>query len=170
MRIKKLFTLIFIMISAYIITSCAATQPREKMLVGTWTPLKVSPYVPNNQKLPAITGKKVTDTKTSGKQNSEQTPSAADTDEKKEKQIEHHLDLMMRTTLKINVDKTCVIQSPGKSINAKWKLKNKGTNLIIKEHESGKIRTLELVLLNDTAAMVIQRTIAGDFIARFRKQ
>jgi hypothetical protein len=172
MRMNKLFTLITIVISATIITSCATTQPREKLLVGTWIPLKVDSYVSPYQKVSAIPEKKVkvTDTTTTEQQNTELTSAAASAEEKKAKQLEHFFGTQIRTKIKVNADKTCEIQAPGKSTNATWKLKKKGTILAIKETVSGKKRILELVQLNDTSAMIIQRTKTGDFIARYRKQ
>jgi hypothetical protein len=172
MRMKKLFTLIAIVISVTIITSCATTQPREKFLVGTWIPLKVDSYVSPNQKVSAIPAKKVkvADTTTTEQLNTELTSAAANAEEKKAKQLEHFFATQMRTKIKVNSDKTCEIQAPGKSTNATWKLKNKGTILAIKETVSGKKRILELVQLNDTSALIIHRSPTGDFIGSYKKQ
>ena len=170
MRINKLITLISVMFSVYIIMSCATTHPREKMLVGTWKPHKAAPYFPNTHGAPAITGMKVADTTNTGKQKEEKESNSAFLDEKQAVQIQHVIETQMRTTMKINANKTCEIQFPGKLINATWKLKKNGTNLIVKDAESGQKRTLEFVFINDTTSMAIQHTNAGDIIVRYRKQ
>ncbi len=170
MRMNKLFTLISVLISVYIITSCAATLPREKMLAGTWEPQKIVPYVSNKQRGPVIVSTKNTDTTNLEKQKTENKSTSAAVNERQAEQIQHFIGAQMRTTMKLNADKTCEIQLPEKLINANWKLKKKGTILVIRNSESGKKNSLELVFVNDTTAMAIQRSNVGDFIVKYRKQ
>ena len=171
MRINRLITLISVTISIYIITSCSATQPRENMLIGTWKPEKVSPYTsPGKQKSSAIAGKKAADTTNAKLQNEETMASTTVADEKQADKLDHTMGLQMRATMKFNADKTCNIQFPGKLINASWKLKKKGTSLIVKDLGSDRKWTLKFVFLNDTTSMAIQQTDAGDIIVRYRKQ
>jgi len=167
---NKLFTLISVIIFVYIMTSCAATQPREKQLVGTWRSNKVSPYVSKDQQILSTNTKKITDTTNVAKHGTENKSTTSFSDKRQAEQFQHFIDVQMRTTMKFNADKTGEIQFPGKTINAKWKLKKKGTILVVRDLDSGQKRSLELVFLHDTSAMAIQRTNFGDIIVRYSKQ
>jgi hypothetical protein len=169
MRICKPVTLILIVVSFYFISSCSSTSPREKMLIGTWRPHKIAPYVPNNPGPAAITGMSTPDSTKSGKQKTGTTKTATP-DKGQQAQLQRLIDQQMRTTIKINANKTCEIKSRENTKSATWKLKKNGTNLVIKEDETGHKGTLEFVFINDTTAMAIQRTKAGDIIIRYRKQ
>ena len=167
MRITKLFTIISVVIPIYLITSCATTQPREKLLVGTWTTHKAAPYLPNKKGVPAITGMKVTDTTNATKH---KTGNEVTADERQARQLQRFIDRQMRTTMKLNADKTGEIFFPGLTVNVKWKLKKNGKIMMVKDIESNQKKNLEFIFVNDSAAMAIQPTDAGDIIVRYRKQ
>jgi hypothetical protein len=170
MRIFKLTTFVFVVISLYLLAACATSHPMEKLLVGTWVPHKAAPYVPNAKGAPAITGMKAADSSGSAKHKDPKTSPSPVVDEKQAGEIQHVIETHMHTILKLNANKTCEVEFPGRSVNGKWKVSKNGTSLIVKDPGSGEKRTLELVFVNDTSAMVIQPTRAGDIIIRYRKQ
>ena len=170
MRIKKLFTLFSFIITLFFVTSVSAMNQREKMLVGSWKPVKIAPYVQNKHNDPVVKTRKVADTTAGVKKDTGKETIAVKDAKKKADQLQHYMDTQMRTTFTLNADKTCRIQNPSKEIEGKWKLKKKGSSLVIKVPGMTQNGTLELVTLNDTVAMAIQRTNLGDMIIRYRKQ
>jgi|GEM_PF-6002044 len=170
MRIMKLFTLFSFVITLFFVTSVSAMNQREKMLIGSWKPVKIAPYVQSTHHDAVAKTKKVADTSSIVKKDTGKETIAAKDAKKKADQLQHYMDTQMRTTFTLNADKTCKIQNPGKAIEGKWKLKKKGSCLVIKVPGMTQSGTLELVTLSDTVAMAIQRTNLGDMIIRYRKQ
>lgn len=170
MRIRKLFTLTSLLISFTLLTAnLQAANPREKKLIGSWQPVKVNPYV-SKTPVTASAKTKITDTTAAGK--IKKGTSAITTGEafRKSEQLKKFMDTQMRTTMKINADGSCLVENPGKKFEARWKLKKKGTNLVIKVPGSGQKVTLELVKITDSTATTIQRMKIGDVVVNYRKQ
>lgn len=162
--------ILFLVMVGIILVSCSTTNPRSKLLIGTWKAHKASPYYPSGKEPVIITDAKVADsTFASGGEEPKQKGTAG-ADEAKMARLQRIVEVQQQTTIKINADKTGEVTLPGRTLQTTWKMKSKGTNLIVKDIESGQKRTLEFVFINDTSAMAIQNTEAGDIIVRYRKQ
>jgi hypothetical protein len=177
MRIRKPIALTLFLIAVISISSCLAMSPKEKMLLGTWTPQKVSPYTPPVSAAKTGTSKKTTaaarpatDTTQQVKKDLGTVTANANVEARKAEKLSRFMETQLHTTFTLNADKTCTIQYPNRKIEAKWKLKNKGNNLLIKVPASGVKRTLELVFLNDTSAMAVQKSEEGSVIIRYSKK
>jgi hypothetical protein len=166
MRINRFFTLILVLVSTLIV-SCATVNPKEKLVVGNWIPRKAAPYEGNIKGALSIEGIKADDTT---KATTSKQPDNAFASEKKNGELQRSINNLMNMTMKFNRDKTCVITVKGKTIDGKWKLKNKGKNLFVKDPKSGQKKTFEIIKLNDSVAVVIQRSHSGDIIAKYRKK
>lgn len=173
---KSIALTIFVMV-AFFISSCLAGNPKEKMLVGTWIPLKVSPYTPPVPASKATAVKKTTTapkTVTDTTQQVKKDPGAVNTNStleaRKAEKLSRFIETQLHTSFTLNADRTCSIQFPNKKVEANWKLKKKGTNLVFRVPASGIKRTLELVFLNDTSAMAIQKSDEGSVIIRYSKK
>jgi hypothetical protein len=169
MKINRLFTLAYILIAVSIITSCSTTSPTEKLLVGTWKTIKAAAYEPNG-KTPANSGIKVTDSTGAIKQQPA-TPSSPEAlaEQRKAQQLERAISTQMRTTMTLKANKTAIVTIPGKSIDFKWKLNKKGNVLTLKNLETGKKGELKFVFVNDSAAMAVHSSKAGDMVIRYGK-
>ena len=150
------------------IFACAATSPRQKLLVGKWKPVKAeNASIPENKK--AIAKLVVPDT-LNPKQNETKPDSLAAPPSKDEMKLTHMIQTEMRTSLQLNADKTALRFYHGKSMNATWKLKKQGTILTAKNSESGNKVDLEIVRLNDTSATVIERFPYGSIRITYHKE
>ena len=59
----------------------------------------------------------------------------------------------LHSTMTVNADKTAIKEYPRKTVHATWKLKNKGTNLLVNSKETGKKMTFYILHINDTSAV-----------------
>lgn len=170
MRMNKIITLVSVLICLYLLSSCAATSPREKMLIGTWKGLKATTYVSQTTGVQAAAKTKAADTVNAGKQKGDGKQGTAMSNERKDVKLRRMIETVTQTTLTFNEDRTCVISAPRKNVTGTWKLKKKGTILVVKVEETGEKNTLELVSVKDSIATAIQRTSAGDLMVHYGKQ
>lgn len=161
---------LFLLLMGIILVSCSTTNPKSKLLIGTWKAHKASAYYPTGKEPIAIPEMNNTDS-TQKTVIETRVPKGADVDDEvKMGRLRRIIDAQQQATIKINADKTGEVIFPGRTLQTTWKMKKKGTNLIVKDIESGQKRVLEFVFINDTIAVAIQNTEAGDIIVRYRKQ
>jgi hypothetical protein len=168
---NKLFVPVIFIISVFLITSCSSLSKQEKLLVGTWKPVKASPFQENTKTYPVAVAPPATDS-TTGELHVKPVAKSQEQllEEKKERDLQRIIEQQMKTTLKLNADRTCIVETPGKTINGKWKLKNKGSVLFVKTEATGKKISLDMKMINDTSAMAVSKTKSGDISIKFRKQ
>jgi hypothetical protein len=167
MNMKRLLTLLFAFTVVFLISSCATFQPKQKYLIGTWKAVKVEKYnipntplntVENTQKSKSNAGEK-TDSSVVAKQLS-----------KTEQRLNRIIQTEYHSTLTINADKTATKEIHGKTIHAKWKLKNNGTRLLVNNKETGKKLTIDIQHLNDTSAVVVENLPVGGLKITYKKE
>ena len=181
MNMKRLLTLFFAFTFAFLIISCATFQPNQKRLVGTWKAVSVEKYnIPNlktaTQNTPQVVPDRKTGTNT-GTNTTTATTIVVDTNassqvpekSRAEKVLARMIENEKTSTLTINADKTALKESPGKTVHATWKLKKKGTQLLIATKETGKKMTVEIQKITDTSAVVLETLPIGGLKVTYHK-
>jgi hypothetical protein len=161
---NRILTVLTIVLIASMVTSCATMQPNKKKLIGTWKIVKFERYnIPN---LPAQT----TSTAQKAKTAPGDTASATLDASKMEEQLARLIKIEGSSTLTINANKTAVKEFRGKTSHAKWKLKNKGTRLLVDFKESGEKLTIDILHINDTSIVAFSNLPIGGFKVTYKKQ
>jgi hypothetical protein len=164
MNMKRLLPLIFPLTIVLLISSCAI-QPIQKRLIGTWKVVNVDPiYFTNLQEKIAYVQKHKND-KIDTVTNQAKQLEISKAEDQRERMIQSEL----HSTLTVNSDKTAIKEYPGKTVHAKWKLKDKGTNLVVKTKESGKTITFHIQHLTDTSALFTATSPAGKYQISYKK-
>ncbi len=147
---KRLLTVLFTISVAILITSCATTYPNQKLLIGTWSPVKVE-----KANIPATPGRTGTTALKATPVTAPVKDSAASAREasQAEQQQARLMKIEYRATLTINADKTAIKEYPGKTIHGTWKMKS-NTNLQVVSKEADKKMLFEILKINDTLAIV----------------
>jgi hypothetical protein len=163
---KRLVTLFFALTVAFLISSCSTTL-NQKKLIGTWKAVKIERYnIPNLAVQPAGGA-------ANAKPNASETTDSTGTTKqlsKAEEQLRRLIKTEQRSTLTINPDKTAVKEIPGKTIHVTWKLKSKGTKLLINNKENGKKSTIEILAINDTSAVIVETLPIGGLKVTLKKE
>jgi hypothetical protein len=156
MNMKRAVTLFFAFTFALLVTSCATTS-NQKKLIGTWKAIKIERYnIPNLAASATGEAKTVKSSATTPDSTGAPRPVS-----KAEEQLNRLIKMEQRSTLTLNADKTAVKEIPGKTIHATWKLKNKGTRLLVDSKDAGKKMTIEILHINDTSAVVVETLPMG---------
>lgn len=162
---KKPLSLYFVLTVIFLVSSCAI-QPVQKRLIGTWKVVKVEPInVPSTQQ-PVV--QNVQEPK-SDKPDTVKYQAKPSEMTKTEVQQERMIQSELRSTMTVYADKTAIKEYPGRTVHAKWTLKNKGTNLVVKTKESGKTVTFYIQHINDTSAVFTGTSPIGKFKITYKK-
>ena len=146
-------------IAIFIITSCAiAPHPNEKIIVGTWKPVKVEKIV-DSSALQAVTSNPSDTTRKNPKPG--RTADAGDGN-KKEGTLDRLAQNEMRTTLEIFANKTAIKNYPGKPLHATWKLKSKGTRLVGKNVDNKMKFVIDILEIRNDEVIVMEHAPVGD--------
>jgi hypothetical protein len=165
MNMRRLLSLFVVTTFIFLISSCAV-QPIQKRLIGTWKPVKVEPIiVPGTQEQVV---QKVQETKSNKLDTVDYQAKPREitkADEQKERMIQSEL----RSTMTVYANKTAIKEYPGKTVHATWKLKNKGTNLLVNTKETGKKITFNILHVNDTSAIFTATSPVGRYKITYKK-
>jgi len=146
--------------------SCATTHPNEKILVGTWKAVKVE---------------KIVDTlNLSAKNISKKTPSRKNvTTPKSETQeiayskgmeaLDRFVKNEMNSTMVISPDKTAIRTFRGREAKVTWKMKGKGTRVVIKNPELGKTYVMEILSINKEEIVALVSSPIADIKLTYKK-
>jgi hypothetical protein len=166
MNMKRLLTLCFIVTITFLISSCATFYPNQKYLIGTWKAEKVEKYKMQNPQNPVTAAQGTT------KPGTGDTKALVDTarqSSRLEEQIARITQTELRSSLTVNANKTATVETHGKTIHMKWKLKNQGTRLLAKSKETGKEKTYDILHINDTSAVITQNFPFGSLKVTYKK-
>ena len=168
---NRILTILIVVLIASMGSSYAGTHPNQKKLIGTWKTVKVERYnIPNLQAQAASSASNSsTAPKTKATQGDTTAQNAAVQAKKMEEQLARIISTEERSTLTINADKTAIKEVPGKTIHAKWKLKNKGTKLIVDLKESGKRMDIDILKINDTSIVAVSNLPVGGLKVTYKK-
>jgi hypothetical protein len=174
MKFSKHLSFIAISFLLVFAVSCKVTYPTEKYLQGKWTPIKVEKYVepgtapakPAKSKSTAVKTA-VVDT-TAGAKVLAADAMTPETDA--DITLNRMIVVEQRATLEVFTDKKMVIKDYQRKVaKATYKLKKKGYVVNAKEIDSGKKLTLEILSINDTSAVVVERFPFGDIKIEYQK-
>ena len=164
---KKLLTLFFVCTVAFLVSSCATSYPNQKKLIGTWKVIKIEKYdIPSVAVANAATAQKAK----TGDVHDTSSAVAVSELSKRDKVINRMMEKELHSSLTINKDQTAVKELPGKTVHATWKLKNKGTRLLIDSKEEGKKMTIDILHINDTSAVVLENLPVGGLKVTYKKE
>ena len=164
---KQLLTLLFAFTVAFLISSCAVLQPNQKYLIGTWKAVKVEKYNFPNTKTNTAANTQNSKNSTGEKMDSLSIARQLLT---AERQLTRLTFTELKSTIIINANKTATKEFRGKTEHANWKLKNKGTCLLINSKETGKKLTIDIQYINDTSAVVVEDSPIGDLKITYKKE
>ena len=181
MKLFKLLSLIAFLSILVFVNACKVTYPNEKLLIGKWTPVKVEKYTDAGTIAPSMgtpsqkpSANSAAKPVATGDSTSNKT-GVAGTGKSQEESMAHQLSKMTnemeRTTLEVYKEKKMVVlYNPKMTVKGNWKLKKKGTQIAVKELKSGRKFVIDIMKINDTSAVVINRYPFGDVKVTYHKE
>jgi len=172
MKLKQFSAFSMLLVICLIISSCSTNREVEKLLIGKWNPVTVENLTPNSYQ-PGATETVKVDTSTEEGTHKEVSLTLPSHPQGKAAQIERFMENEKRSPVTlsiINNQKTVEKVIPGKTLKGTWKLKKKGKRIVIKETETGKSYTFDIVSLSDTTSVFIERLPLGDLKVKYAKQ
>ena len=167
MNKKRIIPFCTIAVAIVIMTSCAVTShPNEKLIVGTWRPVKVEKVV-DSTALPAAASKPTEATQIKAKSAK---PSGGGNNERVKTSLERLMQVEMRTNLQIFENKTAIKNYAGKPMKATWKMKGHGTRIIAKATENKTRFVIEILEINKERLVVIEHAPAGDLQVTYERE
>ena len=151
----------FIAFSSLIIVmaSCAATShPNEKIIVGTWKPVKVEKIVDSLALQSSGSGS----SRPNKMKPKDGTPSEGGYDEHSPAAFNRMVQTEMRATLQIFANKTAIKNYSGKPLHATWKMKGHGTRIVAKNVETKMKFVIEILEISKERVVVMEHVPAGD--------
>ncbi|MCX6304492.1 MAG: hypothetical protein NT040_05955 [Bacteroidetes bacterium] len=167
MNKNKHVNLIAFFIAVVIFASCAATShPNEKLIVGTWKPVKVEKIVDSVALKAAATqaGNSAQKQSKTGK------PAGEGGASRKDATLDRLVQSEMRATMEIFANKTAIKNFPGKPLHATWKMKGQGTLIVAKNIENKMKFTIEILEISKVQIVVIEHAPVGDIKITYEKQ
>jgi len=168
MKMNRLISSLSIILITVLFFSCVTTSSRTKQLVGKWKPVKIeNASVPANKTV--LAGKRVQDS-LGASQGQVKQDSAITALSIAEKRLDHLIQTEMRSSMQLNADKTAEMTFRGKTVKGTWKMKKKGTILSAKNPDTGRSLELEVVKVNDTSAVMYEKTKDGKLRITYHKE
>ena len=167
MKRNRLFTICTIAVSMIVMASCGiAPHPNEKIIIGTWRPVKVEKVV-DSSALQAAASMAGTSTPNKSKDGR---PAGEGGGARKEAALDRLVQSEMRATLVIYENRTAVKNFPGKPLHATWKMKGKGTRIVAKNVENKMKFVIEILEINKEQIVVIEHAQVGDIKITYQRQ
>jgi hypothetical protein len=167
MNKNKLFNLFAFLSAIVVLASCAfGPHPNEKIIVGTWRPVKVEKIADSSeiQAAASLAGN-------SGERQSKPGSPAGDGGAaKKEAALDRLVQSEMRATMEIFANKTAIKNFPGKPMQATWKMKGRGTRIVAKGVENKQKFTIDILEISKEQIVIIEHTRAGDLKIVYERQ
>ncbi len=172
MKHKTSTVSLLILITAFVISSCATNKKVEKMLIGKWNPVLAENLKPLPTPGPDSVTIKV-DTSTEEGTRKETNLTLPSRPEKKTEQLERLLSNEMRSPILIAIDSNKHIVEkyfPGKTVTGTWKLKKNGTRVAVKMNETGRKLTMNILELTDSTAIITEKLPPVELRIKYRKE
>jgi hypothetical protein len=167
MTLNKYLNLVGFLIAIGILASCAiAPHPNEKIIVGTWRPVKAEKIVDSSalQAAATLAGN------SGQKQSKDGRPAGDGGASRKEATLDRLVQSEMRATMEIFANHTAIKNFPGKPLHATWKMKGKGTRIVAKNVENKMKFTIEILEINKEQIVVIEHAPVGDVKITYERQ
>ncbi len=167
MKRNIIFTFFAIALAIIALSSCSITShPNEKLIVGTWRPVKAEKIF-DTAALIAAAGMSGDTVRQKSKQGRPGTEGAAG---RKEAKLDRLVQTEMLATMEIFANKTAVKNFPGKPLNATWKMKGRGTRIVAKNVETKMKFVIEILEINKERIVVIEHTPLGEVKIVYERQ
>ncbi len=167
MNRNRIFTFFAFTVALFILASCGITShPNEKIIVGTWRPVKVEKVVDSSALLAAQSasgGAVKPKSKPGG-------PAGEDNAGKREATLDRLVQSEMRATMEIFANKTAVKNFPGNPLQATWKMKGRGTRIVAKGVENKRKFVIDILDITKERIEVIEHTPVGDIKIIYERQ
>ncbi len=159
MNRNRVFTFFTIAVTVSMITSCGVKiHPNEKIIAGTWGPVKVEKVVDSAalQAAASLAGNATHNQQKSG------SPAGEGGTTRKDAALERLVQTELRSTLEIFTNKTAIKNYPGKTMHATWKMKGNGTRIIAKNVEDKTKFVLDILEISMDQIVVVEHAPVGD--------
>ena len=171
MKLKQFSAFSMLLGISFIISSCAVNQQAEKRLIGKWSPVTVENLAVAPDQPPATQIVKV-DTSTEEGTRKEVNLTLPATLDSKGLKIERYLENEKRSSVVFSITNNQRLvekQTPGKTVSGTWKLKKNGKKLALKENETGRKITVDIVSLTDSTTVFVEKLPIGDIRIKYSK-
>ena len=171
---KRILSLFFAISIASLVLSCATYKPIEKRLIGTWKNVKIEPFITSGGS-PRSMAEKVQYIKNTSNGASDgavtiPVPIKPMVLSKENLQQDKMILSEVSYNMTLNANKTAVKEYQGKTVHAKWKLKDKGTDLFVDSKETGRQMTFHIFHLTDTSAVFTLTAPLGQIKITYKKE
>lgn len=154
-----------------IMGSCAVSHPNEKIIVGTWRPVKIEKVVDSSALEAAQALNPPSSTKPSdSRPGSVRAGRGGDGGSRKDAELNRLMQLEQRSTMEIYPDKTAVKNFHNNPINATWKMKGRGKKILAKNVETKHTFVIDILEISKERMVVLQHTPAGDLKIEYERQ
>jgi hypothetical protein len=168
-----IITLCTLAIASFLITSCSISpHPNEKIIIGTWRPVKVEKVVDSSALQAAsarqeASGQAADTTRKTSRGGGQSGDNAA---ARKEAALDRLIQSEMRATMEIFPNKTAVKNYPGKPLHATWKMKGKGTRIIGKGVENKVKFVIVIEEISKEQIVILEQAPLGDLRITYERQ
>lgn len=163
-RTTNIITLFIVLI---FLGSCAVgTHPNERIIIGTWRPVKVEKVVDSS----AIEAAASLQTPDQGKKQGDSRAVAGGAVSRTEAELDRLVQLEQRATLEIFPDKTAIKNFPGKPLHATWKMKGKGKKIIARNTENKMTFVIQILEIDKERIVVLEKAPVGDIRITYERQ
>ena len=173
MNMKRILPLFFAISIASLVLSCATYKPIAKRLIGTWKNVKIEPFItPGSPRAMAEKIQYIKNTTNDASDGSVTIPvqNKPMTLSKEDLQQNKMILSEVSYNMTLNANKTAVKESLGKTIHARWKLKDKGTDLFVDSKETGRQMIFHIFHLTDTSAVFTLTAPLGQIKITYKKE
>jgi hypothetical protein len=191
---KNYLTAVTLFLLACALTSCALVKsPNEKLIVGTWTPVKVEKYISpedlEKMKTQAsgttsgtatATGAKGATGNTAKNDTASKAKMAAKggtqgtgqgtPQQRAEQRLDRLIQAEQRSPLIIGADKIAVKNYPGNPVKGSWKMNAKGTKVTAKNFKTKEKYVLDIVEITDAKMVIIENLPIGALKINYVKE
>lgn len=167
MNQNKHFNLFAFLFTVVIFASCSfGKHPNEKIIIGTWRPVKVEKVVDSSalQAAASMAGNSTPGQSKDGKSAGNGGAS------RKDAALDRLVQSEMRATMEIFANKTAIKNFPGKPLHATWKMKSNGSKIIAKNIENKMKFVIEILEINKEQIVVLEHALVGDIKITYQRQ
>jgi hypothetical protein len=159
--------IITLLITVIFLGSCAVgTHPNEKIIIGTWRPVKVEKVVDSS----AIEAAASMQTPDQGKKQGDGRAVTGGAASRTDAELDRLVQMEQRATMEIFPDKTAVKNFPGKPLHATWKMKGKGKKIIAKNTENKLTFVIQILEIDKERIVVLEKAPVGDIRITYERQ
>lgn len=170
MKLFRLFSVVTLLAFLTAFVSCKTTYPTEKYFQGKWVPVKVEKYMSPEKVVKADKQAPPKEKSVAATADSLAKQPATTQEDPRSNQLDRMVIAEKKATMEVYPEKKLVVKNYNSKVaKAKYKLKKKGYQVKAKELETGKQLTLDIVSINDSSAVVIEKFPFGEILIEYKK-